>query len=274
MQMSSIFLCNKCGKILNISKFDVIHKTIYCNCGERITIINSYPSLQANDLIFSADLIYNQCIEENKKCKDDFKLWLKKINMILEKDKINFSIQVYDNIRGKYNDNDRNKNNFIFNDLKEELSKNGFDDIQIDGISSALWVSINNKMRKPFIVICASVIEILFNDFFNCLIDCLFEFNGAKIIKKQYSKSNISQCIILANGFLNNLLYDKANNISKNFMVKWQKLRNLRNYIIHNNSIYITNQDVIDNFHLLNESIIVFSKLKSNILSDKYNNIC
>ena len=78
MQMSSIFLCNKCGKILNISKFDVIHKTIYCNCGERITIINSYPSLQANDLIFSADLIYNQCIEENKKCKDDFKLWLKK----------------------------------------------------------------------------------------------------------------------------------------------------------------------------------------------------
>ena len=271
--MNTIFLCNKCGNILNISKFDIIHKTISCNCGERITIENSYPGLQANDLIFSADSIYNQCIEQDQKCKDKYKLWLRKTNVTIEKDKINVSIQIYDKIRENYKDNDRNENTIMFDELEKELQKQGFNDIQIDGISSALYVGMNNQMRKPFIIICASVIEILFNDFFNCLINCTFKDNGAKILKKQYSKIGVSQCIIIANGFLNNLLDSKVNSISKDFMSRWEKLRNFRNEIIHNNSTYITRQAVEDNFNLLNESIKVFSNLKSNILSNKYNNV-
>lgn len=271
--MNTIFLCSNCGNLLNIPKFDVIHKTIYCSCGERITVENSYPGLQANDLISSSYSIYNQYKKQDQNCKKNFKLWLRKINMTIEKNKIDVSVQIYDKIREKYKDNDRNENTIIFDELKTELSKQGFNDIQIDGISSALYVSINNQMRKPFIIMCASAIEILFNDFFKCLIDCLFKVNGAKLLKQQYSKNNISQCIKIANGFLNDLLDNKTNSISKDFMNKWENLRHFRNEIIHNNSIYITNKTIEDNFQLLNESIKVFSNLKSNILSDKYNDV-
>ena len=264
------YLCTQCGNInfIEDTGFEIIHNTHICKCKKRINAEDSYPNLQAKDLIFSAKEIYENSIKQDKTNKDNFTFLLKKDSLILDEQEINSIITLYE--ENKFNYLDNNKDSYLpsFNNLENKLFKKGYNIIQIDSIISALAVSMRNKMRKPFIVMASSAIEMLFNDYFNELINHTLKETGAKIIKKQFNKDSISKCITIANGLLDGNFFNKANNISNNFTQKWNNLREYRNKILHNNELFITENIVHNTMNLLNESINVFLHLKSELYKD------
>ena len=261
------YLCKQCGNITYIEDigFEIIYNTYTCKCNKRITVEDSYPNLQARDLIFSAEEIYENSIKKDQTNKDNFTFLLKKDNLNLDELEINSIITLYEENKFNYLDNNQDSYLPSFNNLDNKLFKKGYNVVQIDTLISALAVSMRNKMRKPFIVMASSAIEMLFNDYFNELINHILEENGAKIIKKQFNKDSISKCITIANGLLNGNFFDKANNISHDFTKKWDTLREYRNKIVHNNELFITENIVKDTMNLLNESIKVFLNLKSEL---------
>lgn len=274
MNSKNIFICNKCGFVTNITekkRFDIIHKTILCNCGERITMSNSYPNLDASDLRFSAEQIYKNAEKQDLENQKNFIKFLKMNKIEFGDNKIQSIIKLYEQNKENHEDN----NPKVFTETSDNLEKilldNNFSFIEIDAILASLAVSMKNRMRKPFIVITASVIEMLFNDFFDKLIEYKFHGKGIEIIKKQYSKENINKCIIIANGFFSGKLVEKANNISDNYMNRWEELRKKRNKIVHNNNLYISKNTMLETYKLLNDSINVFSNLIAELYSSKYN---
>lgn len=273
MECVRAFICNKCGEITYLTKqdeFDIIHKTILCSCGERITMSNSYPNLDAVDLKFSAEQIYEIANKQDIESKSTFIKMLKKQKIQFEDNKIELIINLYEKNKENFKDNIPKQFNQMYDALEKNLIANNFTIIESDAIISSLAVSMKNKMRKPFIVITASVIEMLFNDFFDKLIEYKFSGAGIEIIKNQYSKVSISKCIIIADGFSNGKLKEKTNDICDSFMEDWQELITKRNKIVHNNEIYITREMMIKTLNLLNNSLNVFAQLKSAILSNTY----
>lgn len=273
MKLDKTFICNKCGEITYLTKqeeFNMIHKTILCSCGEKIAMSNSYPNLDAVDLKFSAEQIYEIADKQDIENKSNFIKILKKQKIQFDDNKIELIVNLYEKNKENFKDNIPNQFNPMYDALEKELMVNNFTIVEIDAIISSLAVSMKNKMRKPFIVITASVIEMLFNDFFDKLIEYKFNGDGIEIIKKQYSKASISKCIVIADGFSNGKLKEKINDICDGFMENWQELITKRNKIVHNNKIYITKEMMIKTLNLLNNSINVFAKLKSTILANTY----
>lgn len=273
MYSKNIFICKKCGLITNIDekkRFDIINKTILCNCGERITMANSYPNLDASDLRFSAEQIYKNAEKQDIDNQKNFIKFLKINKIKFSEEKIQLIIELYEKNKEIHEDNNPKIFTETFDNLEKTLLDNNFNVIEIDAILSSLAVSMKNRMRKPFIVITVAVIEMLFNDFFDKLIEYKFDDKGIEIIKKQYSKENINKCIIIANGFFSGKLVDKANNISGDYMNRWEELRKKRNKIVHNNNLYISKNTMLETFKLLNDSINVFSNLKAELYSRKY----
>lgn len=265
MKNKQLFFCTKCGNILRENSWNVIHKDILCECGKRVEMKESYPNLQAQDLIMSSKLLFENCIKQDEKIQKQFILFLKKENICLENDEIQNIMYLYENNKTKFVDNDHDSFIATFDSFDSVLSKKGYSGVEIDTISSALAVSGKNKFRKPCIVMCSSAIEMLFYDFFNDTITKKFQNDGVPILKKQYSKESINKCIILANGFLNDSFFKEAERLSVSFLDDWKQLREIRNKIVHNNNYYITSDYVKKTVNLLEESIYVFSNLKSRL---------
>lgn len=265
-----LFLCSNCGTLLNENGFDIIYNEILCSCGKRITMEDSYPNLQSIDLIVSSELLYKNCVKKDNDNKKKVQMLLTKTKIDLEDRILDSIINLYEKGKNKFLDNDRDIFINFIDDFDFLLSNKGFNDEERDTITSFLDVYMKNKIRKPFIVMCAASIEMLFNDFFNDVIVKKFSSEASVIIKKQYSKENINKRIILANAFLDNRFFKESNNISDNFMDNWQELRTIRNKILHNNDLYITRNIINQNFKLLQESMLVFSNLKSKLLFNNY----
>jgi hypothetical protein len=154
-----------------------------------------------------------------------------------------------------------------------------FEDILCKDIGPELAIAIvsvlasfnKNYIRKPYIIIVASLIEQLFEDYFTEAISMRLSENGKKVFLDKYDTAGIQSAIDIVDSFLDESLHDTMDKYSKGFYEKWNDLRKLRNSIIHSNSKYITKIKVSKIHKLVKESCLVFLNLKSEIYKNNSN---
>lgn len=70
------FICNKCGKLIRNSEEihnDILKRRYKCSCGTCISMENSYPSLNCQDFVLSA----NELLEQAKlKDRENLNIYL------------------------------------------------------------------------------------------------------------------------------------------------------------------------------------------------------
>lgn len=136
---------------------------------------------------------------------------------------------------------------------------------QAIAIFSAIKVFGKNYFRKPYVIIVASLIEQLFNNYFRTVVSTKLTGKGQKIFLDKYETAGIQSAIDIIDSFLDESLYDKMNRYSEGFYDKWAELRRIRNSIIHSNNRYITKVKISQIDKLIIESLNIFSELKGEI---------
>lgn len=92
------------------------------------------------------------------------------------------------------------------------------------------------------------------------------------MLLKKYERESIQNCIEIVNAFTDTDIKNKMDKISKGFFDRWTSLRTLRNSIIHSNNCYISKVKVSSLKKLIDESIKIFSYLKSEVIINSYSN--
>ncbi|MCB2300121.1 hypothetical protein [Clostridium tagluense] len=277
--MNRIFICPSCGnmnnnykRITNVVEDSTSEKNL-CSCGQEILMKHSYPLLQAVDLIITSEQLYEICNDTDKNNRATF---LK----FAGDDGINFShqelinyITINETIRSKYTDNDPEKFSLIYDEFENQIIskyKAGYN--KIDCFVVYDRSSFRNKFRKTFVIIVASVIEMLFNEFFDILILKKLGNEGGKIFLSRYDHTGVKECIDICNAFVDEPLKIKMDNIKEGFFDRWGTLRNERNSIIHSNNKYISRKRTNEIYKLIEESILIFSNFKSQVYSQNITN--
>ena len=259
------FICEKCGNIQK-GKFNQRTTELVCNvCGNAMGWGNSFPPLNALDFIHSSTDLF----EQSKNCdKNNLELQYQCIIKCgcwngdkTELDKYN---NAYERILEKYADNDDTFWLEIMDTFEEEICKDMAPE-QAMAVLSAIKVFSKNYFRKPYIIIVASLIEQLFNDYFKALVSNELCEYGSKVFLHKYEITGIQSAVDIIESFLDGCLRDKMNMYSAGFYEKWAGLRGLRNGIIHSNNKYVSKIKVSQIKKLADESLIVFSHLKSNL---------
>lgn len=238
-------------------------------CNVPMDWLNSFPPLSALDFINTSRDLFEQsknCDKDNLEYQHEFIRKDGKYN--IDKTTLDKYNNQYEKMLERFPDNDDTLWSEIDDAFEEELCKI-MDKEQAIAIFSALRVSNKNYFRKPYIVIVASLIEQLFNDYFRTVIcNNLLEY-GSKVFIEKYNTAGIQSAIDIVESFLDESLYAKMDKYSKGFGDKWASLRSLRNSIIHSNNKYITKIKVSRINKLIDESFVVFSNLKSEIYKQK-----
>lgn len=261
-ELEYVFICKECG---NIQKYQWIRELKCEVCNISMDWQNSFPPLNALDFINSS----NDLLKLSKKCdKENLENQYQSIhsdgNYTIDKTDLDKHRNHFEKILERYPDNDDAFWLKISDDYEEELCKI-MDSEQAITICSALRVFNKNYYRKPYIIIIASLIEQLFNDYFRTLIGKSLSEYGSKVFLEKYDTAGIQSALDIVESFLNENLRYKMDKYSKGFYDKWASLRILRNSIIHSNNKYITKIKVLHINKLIDESLIVFSNLKSEI---------
>ncbi len=263
--MGYIFICKECGNIQEYNEKKGTRELKCKVCNVSMDWENSFPPLNALDLInTSRDLLElsKKCDKEN--LENQYQFIIKEGKFTIDKTTLDKYKNQYEKILEKYPDNDDTFWLEIGDSYEEKLCKI-MGSKQAVTIYSALSVLNKNYYRKPYIIIVASLIEQLFNDYFKTIIGkSLLEY-GRMIFLEKYDTAGIQSAIDIVESFLNGSLRDKMDKYSKGFYDKWASLRILRNSIIHSNNKYITKIKVSEINKLIDESLIVFSNLKSEI---------
>lgn len=263
--MSYKFICKECG---NIQKFNYAQGTIglKCdNCHSSLDWSNSFPPMTAIDFINSAKDLFQQsknCNKEN--LNNQYEVIKNEGKYSINKTVLDSLNNKYEKLCEKYNDND--------DSLWQEISDKFQDNLcsimeqnQAIAISTAIQLFKHNHYRKPFIIMVASIIEQLFNDYFEDVINVSLSKYGKKVFMEKYYTAGIQSAIDISSSFLDESLHIKMDRYSKGFYDKWAGLRTLRNNIIHSNNKYISKNKVSQINKLIEESYLVFSSLKSEL---------
>lgn len=80
---------------------------------------------------------------------------------------------------------------------------------QAIAIFSAIKVFGKNNFRKPYVIIVASLIEQLFNDYFRTVVSTKLTGKGQKIFLDKYETAGIQSAIDIIDSFLDESLYEK-----------------------------------------------------------------
>lgn len=274
--MSIVYICPFCGKINqknhykdyeNDSIEELLNKKDFCTCGNLIEIEYSYPILQAQDLVLTVEELYNICKEKDKSNYLEMKKLLKKIDVIVSDNDLIKYIDLFESVKSKYKDNKPEYYNVISDEYENKMfSKYSTDYNIIDAILSSSWVCLRNKFRKPLIIMIASIVEILFNDYFSLIVYKKLGDRGGKELLSKYEYAGINECMDICNAFLDQPLKIKMDSIMSGFYDKWATLRYDRNSIVHDNTKYISKKRISDLYNLISNSILVFSNLKSQYI--------
>lgn len=272
--MKAMFICPSCGYIRNdndgIGYEDLAQNKVVCKCGQEVSMDHSYPQLQAVDLIITSEQLYNMCKNIDIDNREEFMKFARKEGVDFSHKELMQYIAIMESVRTKYSDNEVEKFNFITDEFeKQVISKNNVDYDKIDFFIAAERLFLKNRYRKTFIIIVASAIEMLFNDFFNRLISKKLGDEGGKVFLSRYDHTGIKECIDICNSFVEKPLKEKMDEIKKGFFDKWGTLRGERNCIIHSNNKFISMKRTNEIFKLIDDSILVFSNLNSQLYSKK-----
>lgn len=140
---------------------------------------------------------------------------------------------------------------------------------QLSSIIPAVNTCAQNQFRKAYIIMLASLIEQLFNDYFSELINLKLSSYGSKVFLAKYNTAGIQSVIDITDSFLDEPLKKQMDKFLNGFFDRWASLRNLRNSIIHSNNKYITKIKISNLNKLIKESYTVFAQLKSNLYKEK-----
>ena len=89
------------------------------------------------------------------------------------------------------------------------------------------------------------------------------EGGNAYLSSCKYAGTN--DCIGICNAFVDNALKNRMDSIQNGFYDRWSTLRNERNSIIHSNNRYIPSKRASEAQRLIQESVLIFSNLKSQV---------
>lgn len=270
--MNYIYICPFCG---NVNKYPENCKHQICLCGNLMQIEHSYPNLQAVDSIRTVQYMFDACknIDKNNRLAIQNFLKQPKVGVnILDEDLIKY-ISLYEAVRSKYRDNF--VDDFINIDdefEKKMLDKYNVDFSVIDSFIASSRLFLRNYFRKSFIIMLATSIELLFNDYFGSLVLSKLGNNGGEVFLSSYEYASIKDCIEVCSAFTDKPIDYIMNSLSLGFFDRWSTLRNERNSIIHSNNRYISSKRINDAYKLIEESILVFSNLKSLIYKQNKTN--
>jgi len=276
--MNYMFICKKCGDMQELDNEKGTHN-LKCNaCSMSMSWGNKFPSLNAIDFINTSKRLF----ESAKNCDKDnlnmlYDLMLKGKDDILkgkyniDTTSLNAYVNQYEKHLEKYPDNDdtvwfERADSFI-DTLCESM------DLELStAIYSVLSMFNKNPFRKPYIIMIASLIEQLFNDYFVEVISLKLSPNGRKVFLKKYETAGVQSVIDIIDSFLDESLKNKMNKYSEGFYDRWASLRQLRNSIIHSNNKYISKIKVSNIDKLIKESYVVFLNLKSELYKNTSTN--
>lgn len=260
--MEYIFICKKCG---NVQEYNRKQGTIDLKCEKccnKLGWESSFPPLTALNFENSAHLLLEQIKKQDKENLQMVYSYVKEA-FDIDKTFIDKWINKYESWLEKYPDN---------NDTIWRERDDAFEDIICDEIGENLGVcifsgilGIRNYYRKPYIIIVASLIEQLFNDYFREVVTKKLSKYGKKIFFDKYDSVGIQASIDIIDSFLDESLSIKMNKYSNGFFDRWTTLRKLRNDIIHSNSTYVSKNRILKINKMIRESLFVFYNLKSEI---------
>lgn len=259
-----LFICRECG---NIQKYDKKRGTLELKCekcNKEMSWESSFPPLTALNFKNSAQLLLEQSKQQDRENLELMYNILNKENKLdLDKTIIDKWINKYESWLEKYPDND---------DTIWIERDNEFEDIIVAelGEEVGIWIFCvlkfdKNYFRKPYIIMVASMIEQLFNNYFNEIVKTKLTVFGSKIFLQKYNTLGIQSSIDIIESFLEEKLDTKMNKYAKGFFDKWTNLRKLRNDIIHSNTTYVSKIKMSKINKMIDESFLVFANLKSEI---------
>lgn len=255
-----MFICKRCGNIQEVSSGKECK-----GCHEVMDWGNSFPPLNALDFVNSAKDLFEQtkrCDKEN--LNSQYQLLIKDKKRNIDKTLLDKCNNKFEKILGKYPDNDDAVWIEANKKFEDELCSIMCNE-QAISIFSAVKVFSKNPYRKPYVIMVASMIEQLFNDYFRIVVSRRLKGKGRNIFLDKYETAGIQSAIDIIDSFLNESLYYKMNRYSEGFYDKWTELRRIRNSIIHSNNKYITKIKISQIDKLIVESLMVFSKLQSEV---------
>ncbi len=258
--MGVLFICKECGTINNKNTENGTRDLCCSSCNAHLSWRESFPPLYAQDFISIAHELFESIKDVDKANLNLQYLFLSHDGYEIDLQKLDKYRSTYEKILEKYPDNDDTMWLQIIDQFEEQLSKE-LDINQCCAISSAMAIESRNRFRKPYVIIVAAIIEQLFYDFFKELIIL----KESKMKVKMSNTAGISTTIHFLKAELNIAIHNKMEQCSKGFYNRWANLRKLRNRIIHSNSIYVSRNTIIKLNKMIDESILVFGILKSQI---------
>ena len=260
------FICKKCG---TLNDYNPNTGTIGLRCIECNTELNwndAFPPQTAIDFFHTVSSLYELSKNRDKEnLQNQFELLKREI--AIDKTTLDKHINQYESILCKNTYNDDSKWQFINDQFIENLEKEMDYECALN-LYSAIRVSSINEYRKPCYIMIATLIEQLFHNYFDELLNFTLSENGKKIFLKKYEYSGIQSVIEISESFLEESLQTKTNRYINGFWDKWSLLRTKRNNIIHSNNIYISKIELSKAIKILNESFIVFKNLKSELYKE------
>lgn len=275
--MDNMFLCPYCGyknydykNILTNRLEELVQKKVVCQCGKPVEMKHSYPNLQIVDFIGTAFKLYDTCKNTDKKNIEDFLSLMKDKKVNFTHEEVMQYIDINESIRALYVDNDSSIFSTMYDELENRLEsryKDAVDYYKIDYFVVYDRGIFQNKFRKAFIIVVASIIEMLFDDFFRSLILKKLGNEGGKKFLSRYDHSGVKECLDICDAFMDKPLKFNMDNIKKGFFDRWNTLRNERNSIIHSNTKYISRKRTSAVYKMIEESVDIFAILISEVYS-------
>lgn len=265
--MNYIFICKQCGNIQDYNEKKGTIGLKCSRCSKTMGWESSFPVLAALNFEHSAQLLLEQSKKQDKDNLNKQMLILEEDYPFIDKTFLDKWINKYETFLEKYPDNDDK----IWIKRDDEFENIICNELGIDmalSLFSAIQVCNRNYYRKPYIIMVASLIEQLFNDYFNEVVKRKLPTRGTEIFINKYKDSGIQSIINVTDIFLDESLKDKMDKYSKGFFDKWSSLRNLRNNIIHSNNIYVSKNRIAKINKMVGESYNVFKNLKSELYSN------
>lgn len=266
--MGYVFICRKCGDIKSIDlKFGT--RYLKCNkCAKPMDWSNAFPPQSVIDFRDTVDSLFELSKEHDKENLDTHYDFLKNNFDKFDKTQLDKYINQYEKICERYPDNDDTLWQTIDDEFAYGIEKYMSSE-QLSSIIPAVNTCAQNQFRKAYIIMLASLIEQLFNDYFSELINLKLSSYGSKVFLAKYNTAGIQSVIDITDSFLDEPLKKQMDKFLNGFFDRWASLRNLRNSIIHSNNKYITKIKISNLNKLIKESYTVFAQLKSNLYKEK-----
>ena len=265
-------ICKNCG---NISKFvinDFIKSKECVSCGAKLNWDNVFPNSNSTDFIKLSNLIHQRIKEMDRERKEIEYELLKKQGYEIDKSEIDSYNNLYDSIAQKYPDNNDENRIYFYDEFEYSIYNKLKDGDMATAISIAVDTSYHshkNSFRKAYVIIVASTIEFMFNEYLNVLIKLSLSEHGRNEFIQRHKRSGVQALLEEINYFLEKPFSQITDDYSKGFYDRWNTFRNKRNDIIHSNERYITNLELTDFKKLLFEAIDVFSKMIGDLYKNK-----